>query len=103
MAFAGCGTDSEQRGSASNPPVSIPVVSGMAPSSGPYGTELLIEGEGVTDPEAYSHSWLSAAEFLVLSSRFDDPRELPHVKAIGSALSSLVQSNLNARVVYWFA
>ena len=46
VALAGCGSDSEQQGGASNPPVSIPVVSGMAPSSGPYGTELIIEGEG---------------------------------------------------------
>jgi hypothetical protein len=73
------------------------------PDLATFGRELLPRGWSVSDPEAHSHSWLSAAEFLVLSSRCDDPRELPHVKAIGSALSSLVQSNLNARVVYWFA
>jgi hypothetical protein len=61
------------------------------------------DGWNVTDPEAHSHSWLSAAEFLALSARCDDQRELPHVKAISSALSSLAQSNLNARIVYWFA
>ena len=46
VALAGCGSDSAQHAGASNPPISIPVVSGMTPSSGPYGTELIIEGEG---------------------------------------------------------
>src|SRR5688572_2166693 len=45
VALAGC-ADSAPPSGASNPPVSLPVVSGMLPSSGPYGTELDIEGEG---------------------------------------------------------
>lgn len=47
VALAGCGSDSQHQNGSGDPPSTLaPVVGSMTPSSGPYGTELLIEGEG---------------------------------------------------------
>lgn len=50
LAFiVGCGgNEPEQRDGADEPPMP-PVVSSMSPTSGPYGAEIVIEGEGFTD------------------------------------------------------
>src|SRR3970040_1299774 len=44
---ASCGRDSGRTADAAvDEPAPVPIVSSMTPSSGAYGTELLIEGEG---------------------------------------------------------
>ena len=66
---------------------------------------LIKRGYGVTDPEAFGHSWVSSSELknlLHLCEKYKEQGDYI-VRAIIAVMESLENDGFNARVVYWFS